>query len=245
MDFNIQIPKPTLKQAYQLFLQNISRIDWYEKNGRPYFLQSLKQMDKPLINQMIEERDLLKTDENKYVKKFQQPFEKELYHPERYERLANEILSYKDTFDKIYNKFKAMHDSWGFIIWPKYTIDLNMYVENGSYDATTGHILLGIKGGGIQVNISTIKLIMHEMIHLGIENLIVKDKSGKLLLQQEEKERLVDNLCQYVGAGIFDKKLLQFQPITEPYSCMDKLCTGQPKKNLVEEIQDFLKRKKN
>ncbi|MBE6446604.1 MAG: hypothetical protein E7021_04300 [Alphaproteobacteria bacterium] len=241
MNFNIHIPIPTLKQAYQLFLQNISRIDWYEENGRPYFLQSLKQMNKPLINQMIEERDLLKTDENKYVKKFQHPFEKELYHPERYERLANEILSYKDTFDKIYNKFKAMHDSWGFIILSEYTIDLNMYVGNGSYNAKTGHILLGIKGGGIQVNMSTIKLIMHEMIHLGIENLIVKDKSGKLLLQQEEKERVVDNLCQYVGKGIFDEKLLQFQSITEPYSYMDKLCTGQPQKDLVKEIQRFLK----
>ena len=100
MNFNIHIPTPTLKQAYHLFLQNISRIDWYEENGRPYFLQSLKQMNKTLINQMIEERDLLKTDENKYAKKFQQPFEKELYHPERYERLANEILSYNDMIDK-------------------------------------------------------------------------------------------------------------------------------------------------
>ena len=54
MKFNIQIPTPTLEQAYQLFLQNITRIDWYEENGRHYFLQSLKQMNKPLINQMIE-----------------------------------------------------------------------------------------------------------------------------------------------------------------------------------------------
>ena len=46
---------------------------------------------------------------------------------------------------------------------------------------------------------------------------------------------------QYVGKGIFDEKLLQFQLITEPYSYMDKLCTGQPQKDLVKEIQRFLK----
>ena len=118
-----------------------------------------------------------------------------------------------------------------------------MYVANGTYNADTGHILLGIKGGGIQISDATIKLIMHEMIHAGIENLIVKDKSGKLLLQQNEKERVVDNLCRYVGKGIFDKKLLQFQPIAECCSYMDEFVTGQPKKNLVKEIERFLKNK--
>lgn len=67
MQFNIKIPTPTLDQAYSLFLQNIRRIDWYEENGRPYFLATLKQMKKPLINQMIAERKLLKTNEKKYT----------------------------------------------------------------------------------------------------------------------------------------------------------------------------------
>ena len=240
---NIQIPIPTLEQAYSLFLQNISWIDWYEGNSRPYFLKSLQQMGKPLINQMIDERGLLKTNKNKYIEKFQQPFEKELYHPERYKRIIDEILSYSNIFNKIHEKFKLMNHSWGFYIFPEYTIDLNMYVGNGIYNANNGHILIGIKGGGVQVNLATIKLIMHEMIHLGIENILIRDKSGKLLLKQEEKERIVDNLCQYVGKDIFDKKLLQFQPITEKCSYIDEFVVGQPQKNLVKEIQKFLKTK--
>ena len=167
MPLNIKIPTPTLEQAYELFLQNIKRIDWYEENGRPYFLKTLHQMNKPLIEQMISERALLKTQESKFITQFQKPFELELYHPERYNRIRDEILSYKDVFDKIYKKFKLLNNSWGFVIWPEYVIDLNMYVGNGSYNAKTGHILLGIKGGGIQISMATIKLIMHEMIHLG------------------------------------------------------------------------------
>ena len=243
MLFNIQIPTPSFEQAYALFLRNISRIDWYEANKRPYFLRTLQQMEKPLINQMIEERSLLKTNEARYYTKFKEPFKKELYHSERYQRIADKILSHTDIFDKIYKKFKLMHDSWGFIILPRYVIDLNMYVSNGTYDANSGHILLGIKGGGIQVTEATIKLIMHEMIHLGIEDLIVRDKAGKMLLRQNEKERIVDNLCQYVGHGIFPDDLLTFQEIAKDCSYMDKFVTGQPDKNLLKEIKEFLKNK--
>lgn len=240
MLFNIQIPTPTGDDAYSLFLNNINRIDWYEENGRPYFLKSLRQMENPLINQMIDERKDLKKDERSYVEKFRSPFLEKLYHPERYERIAHEILSYEDTFDKIYPKFQSMQNSWGFKIWPEYVIDLNMYVSNGSYNSNTGHIILGVKGGGIEINPSTINLVMHEMIHLGIEKLIVRDRQGRTLLQQNEKERVVDNLCRYAGKGVFSDELLQFQKITEPFSYMDAFVREQPQKNLVQEIQRFL-----
>ena len=187
MPFNIQIPTPNEKEAYSLFLTNINRIDWYEENGRPYFLISLRQMKTPLIDQMIDERQTLKQDEKSYTEKFRQPFHEKLYHPEHYKRIADEILSYKDTFDQIYPKFQSMQDSWGFKVWPEYVLDLNMYVSNGSYNSNTGHIILGIRDGNMPVNLNTIKLITHEMVHLGIEKLVVRDKQGKLLLKQNEK----------------------------------------------------------
>ena len=118
-----------------------------------------------------------------------------------------------------------------------------MYVSNGSYNSNTGHIILGIKGGNIPVNLNTIKLIMHEMVHLGIEKLVVRNQQGELLLKQNEKERVVDNLCQYVGKGIFSDDALKFQKITEPFAYIDEYVTGQPHKNLVKEIQSFLKKK--
>lgn len=243
MLFNIQIPTPTADAAYNLFLNNINRIDWYEENGRPYFLKSLQQIQNPLIDQMIHERQSLKQDEKSYTEKFRQPFYEKLYRPECYERIANEILSYKDTFDKIYPKFQSMQDSWEFKIWPVYVIDLNMYVSNGSYNSNSGHIILGIKDGSMHADLNTVKLMMHEMVHLGIEKLVVRDKNDNMQLKQNEKERVVDNLCQYVGKGIFPDDTLQFQKITEPFSYMDEFASGQPHKNLVKEIQRFLDKK--
>lgn len=243
MALNIQIPVPTAEQAYLLFLQNINRIDWYESNARPYFLKSLRQMENPIINQMIDERKSLKDNEKLYIEKFHQPFAKNLYHPECYQKIADDILSYKDTFDKIHERFQQLHDSWGFKIWPEYVVDLNMYVSNGSYNSNTGHIILGIKNGKIKADLNMIKLIMHEMVHLGIEKSIVRDEQGNILLKQNEKERVVDNLCRYVGKGIFPDDALQFQRITEPFAYMDEFVSGQPRKNLAKEIQSFLKKK--
>ena len=98
MLFNIQIPTPTADEAYRLFLNNINRVDWYEENGRPYFLKSLYQMENPLINQMVDERQILKQDEELYIEKFRRPFEERLYHPEHYKRISDEILSYNDKY---------------------------------------------------------------------------------------------------------------------------------------------------
>ena len=151
-----------------------------------------------------------------------------------------------------YDKFEKLNASWGFEILSEYNIDLVAYSIGGKYyrdPQNIGHVVLGF-GNQWDDKSALAHIIVHEMIHLGIEDLIVNPKHLKnALIQQEEKERIVDNLCNYVTAkNIPDFKrkwsngeFSRFQEVSSHCAYMDKVVGSQPRKNLVFAVQDFLK----
>jgi hypothetical protein len=89
------------------------------------------------------------------------------------------------------DRFAAWERAWGFVRLPRYQVLLTLYGPGGSYDTDHGVItvLTTIDGA---FRIPPLENAVHEMVHMGIERPIV----ARFGLAHEEKERLVDLVCQ-------------------------------------------------
>ena len=88
------------------------------------------------------------------------------------------------------------------------------------------------------------------MIHLGIEDLIINpEHQENPPIRQEEKERIVDNLCIYTMKGFLplgriweNGEKSNYQEVASCADYMDKVVGNQPQTNLVSAVQNFLKK---
>ena len=90
------------------------------------------------------------------------------------------------------------------------------------------------------------------MIHLGIEDLIINpNHEENPPVQQEEKERIVDNLCIYTMEGFLplertwtNGQKSKYQEVASSAAYMDDFVGIQPKNKLTfQGVQEFLKRR--
>ena len=81
------------------------------------------------------------------------------------------------------------------------------YGSGGNYDADDRAIMIRVASGGKFKGTyrDPLETIVHEMMHLGIEEKIVK----KFKLTHWEKERVVDQICQKEFKDIFPAYKLQ------------------------------------
>lgn len=244
MSFNIEVGKPEVRHAFALLRHNIGMLNWFAANNRPYQENFLRGLNNPLINAMIEDCGLITSETyRQFDARYFDAFVEELYSKCSYDEAICKIKEFIPKISKAETKFKALHDSWGFKIYDKYVIDLDYFGSGGKYFYQTGHVTVGIKGG-VPTDEKIIGLILHEMIHLGIQELIV----NRFNLPQEEKERIVDNLCVYVLDGIVDSKRMRledgtmtaYQPVAECAAYMDDVVGIQPKNNLVKAVEAFI-----
>ena len=85
--------------------------------------------------------------------------------------------------------FKKYHDQWGFFLPSQYDIRLTLYGPGGSYDPKTGTIIMmTTKEGSFKRGNNPLETLLHEAVHIGIENRIVKEHK----LSHWTKERIVD-----------------------------------------------------
>ena len=247
--FDISIKIPDEKSAFLGVASTILKLDWYVNNGRKNRLEYYQNLNHPLFNKMIEDRNLTKKE---FTLKYLIPFAQELYNKKMYEPYVQKIQEVLPVVQTCYEKFEKLNASWGFEILPRYCIDLIAYSVGGKYYRdleNIGHVVLG-SANQWEDKSALAHIIVHEMIHLGIEDLIINPKHLKnALIHQEEKERIVDNLCNYVTAkNIPDFKrkwangeFSRFQEVSAHCAYMDKVVGSQPQKNLVFAVQAFLK----
>ena len=247
--FNFEISAPSVKDAFNMLASQVRLLDWFEKNNRPYRLDYYKKLNNPLINEMISDRHM---DKGLFYDKYLNLFQKELYKKQFY---ADRILQAKQAVLKLqpcYERYEKLQKSWGFEILPRYFIDINLYGTGGSYHKDkegNGHIMIGE-----QKSIDRLAFILgHEILHLGIEDLIVNpEHKEKPQIQQEEKERIVDNLCIYAMDGVLplirkwkNGQESKYQEVAVSADYMDVVVGNQPEDNLVSSVRNFLSEKIN
>ncbi len=79
---------------------------------------------------------------------------------------------------------------WGFRLFPDYKVRLTAYGPGGSYDYMNGNIIMKTTPG-CKFKRAPLHTMVHEIIHIGIEESIIK----KSKLTHTEKEGLVDAIC--------------------------------------------------
>lgn len=116
-------------------------------------------------------------------------FKKDVYDPNFFENGLKTVNKDIEFVEKAIKKMEKW-GNWGFKLFPKYEVKLTAYGPGGSYDFNHGNIIMKTKESGT-FGRASYHTIVHEIIHIGIEESIVK----KFALTHVEKEGLVDAIC--------------------------------------------------
>ncbi len=183
--FSINIP--TIDQEASSIWRTIYDIEFFEKQGYEINLPDNKRIDSLIVkskNGTFNNLDyssiyeLLKSEvfnNNDYQLAFKRVEERE--------QLINRIIQQIDSLKNIWN--------WDFKIFEAYTVVFTLYGSGGSYDPATGTVILfTTKEGNFKKYKDPSCTIIHEIVHIGIEESIVQQYN----LPHSLKERIVDKI---------------------------------------------------
>ncbi|MTI30814.1 hypothetical protein [Xanthovirga aplysinae] len=184
-DKKFMISIPTAEKEAEYVWSLIEEISFYEKNG-----YALSLPYHPLIDSLVIKSKNKQLVEEDYVNLLFLMKEK-VYKKSDYELSQNEVLSNLVDLQKMLKRIKKENWSWSFKEFERYEIKLTLYGPGGSYNPDEGSILLFTTKEGTYKNYSaSVPTLIHEIVHLGIEESIV----GKYELSHWTKERIVDKI---------------------------------------------------
>lgn len=121
----------------------------------------------------------------KYIEKI---FFEQCYDKDFYDAGIMALKIEKPLIEKIFPTLIDFNKKWNFKIFSQYTIALTRYGTGGMYDSESGKIVIMTTKDGKFKRFHPAPTPIHEIIHIGIEENIVK----RFNLNHIEKERLVD-----------------------------------------------------
>ncbi len=114
-----------------------------------------------------------------------------VYQKEDYQAGYQKIAEQLDLLNKMTRRIKRHKRYWSFKVYDTYPIVLTLYGPGGSYDPDTGRILVfTTPDGRFKTSDNAAHVIIHEMVHIGIEQSIIQ----ALEVPHAFKERIVDQL---------------------------------------------------
>lgn len=144
-------------------------------------------------------------------------FEKEIYISINTTPLETILTENKEIILSFFEKLKILHHNWNFLICNEYAVIPVIWSPGGTYeyDSTnnSASILIKTDENGIPSSKykSTLETICHEIVHIGIEDCIVK----KLHLSHSDKECTVDMIMSIYLHDLFPSYKLQTQYINK------------------------------
>jgi len=150
-------------------------------------------------------------------------------------RIINNTLPIAKSQQKIFIHYKT---KWNFYIPKQYEVLLTLYGPGGSYNPQKGIItIMTTKQGTFKRGQNPLETILHEAVHIGIEDAIVR----RYNLSHWEKERIVDQFMMYHFKEICpDYKM---QPTSE--TAIDEIFKNENAwDNLPEAVSQFISGKK-
>ncbi len=119
-------------------------------------------------------------------------FYEEVYDASKFDATLEILRQTEDVVKQALKKLAILEKNWGFKIKKRYDIVLTVYGTGGEYrweDPAVGTVL--VKADTRKTVRGYTKTILHEMVHIGIQETIV----NKYNLSHWETERLVDLIC--------------------------------------------------
>lgn len=223
---------PTADEEARYVWGLLQRISFYNNNRYTISLP-----ESPVFRELLERANrnglkghdqmLLRTDFNERVYK-RSDYLKSFQLVEKALPTANEKI----------NVFRNYRKKWNFYIPDRNDIVLTLYGPGGSYNARNGTIVLrAAKGGAFKRDGSPLGTILHEAVHIGIEEAIV----SRYKLSHWEKERIVDQFVMHHFKDVCPN--YRMQPISD--TGIDEIFRNDDAwDNLPERVGQYISRKK-
>jgi hypothetical protein len=168
----------TLKEEFQYLLFVLGKLDFYRKNNYQIVLP-----ENPKLQKMGKGFD-----KNKMFELFM----KEEYREDFYKKGLKYLRGREDVIEKHLKKIRAASFEYDFKLFDQYTVRLTKYGPGGSYNYGTGHIIMQTFEDGSFKRKYPVETVIHEIIHIGVEESVVQKRK----LSHWEKEELVEGLMR-------------------------------------------------
>lgn len=195
----ITVRANTVEEEMRYVWDKIKRIEFFNRFGYNLSLPKAEGIDY-LISKSMENK-LEDSDFN--ILEIEIP---KVYSTANYEKGINTIKNSINTIKETFNLFNEIVNKWEFKLFDEYLIRLTQFGPGGSYDNNKGHIIMKTsKDGLISKRKNPIQTIIHEIVHIGIENIIIQKNN----IPHDTKERIVDKFMVHHFKEIFPDYLLQ------------------------------------
>lgn len=175
----------TVKEEVEEVWQILSNYKWYKINNYYPILPKNNEINR-FIQLSIKQKSLHKKNKNKLKAIIEESYNKEIYKKE-----IHSLKSISKVIDRNLPKLVKYNRLWKFRLLKRYEIVLTLYGTEGAYDTKTGSLFILIRKGEKNQRNYFLQTIIHEMIHIGLENFVKKFR-----LTHDENERIVDLFCQ-------------------------------------------------
>ncbi|MBS3146195.1 hypothetical protein J4471_00700 [Candidatus Woesearchaeota archaeon] len=174
----------TVGEEVEEVWQILNNYSWYKTNGYSLNIPKDKKIDN-LIQISLKEKGLQRKNRNQIKQIIQDTYDEKYF-----KNGLNVLNSLRQDIHRCFPKFVEYEKLWKFGIHKTYEVIITLYGTEGSYDVQTRRIYILIKKGDQPKRNYFFQTIIHELVHIGIEDFIKKFK-----ITHNEKERIVDLFC--------------------------------------------------
>ena len=229
MEIKFNVKANSVYQEIDLIWDKIKNIDFFRKNNYTVSFPE-HQIVSDLISKSLD-GELDKNDYNSLA----QLIENEIYNEVDYKSGINIINSSINEQNLNSSCFQKYNKHWNFKFFNEYKISLTLYGPGGEYKPSKGEvIMLTTTDGKFRRGNNPLDTIIHEMVHIGIEENIIQ----KFSIPHKIKEQIVDLFIHFHFKEIIPNYQMQNFGCNE---IKEFLNTQEDWNNLVEVIDRFVK----
>lgn len=181
----LDIQIPTAEQETEYIWRNLQDIAFFEK-----YQYNLSLPRGPLLEDLKDKaRSNSLTDEDyQALSRF---IKTKVYRKEDYQAGHQKIVQREALLNKMVRRLARHQRAWAFQMYDTYQVVLTLYGPGGSYDPATGQItMFTTQDGRFKTSDDAAEVLIHEIVHIGIEASIVQ----AMQVPHPLKERIVDRL---------------------------------------------------
>lgn len=174
---------PTAEEETQYIWSNLQNTKFFEENN--YTVS----YPKGELIEVLKEKAIKGELNDEDFESLNQFIKESIYNKTDYQNGYQKIEDQRALINRMINKLGKCKRNWNFKYIEQYEVNLTLYGPGGSYDPDIGSIvILTTKEGGFKQHPNPANTLIHEVIHIGIEESIV----NKYSVPHSLKERIVD-----------------------------------------------------
>lgn len=216
---------PTTEEESEYIWNTIQDIKFFEENNYQISLP------KGLIIENLKTKSKLGKLTEKDYQQLETFVKDSVYKKSDYEQGYRKIENELQLINRMIHKISELDFTWNFKEFDTYNVNLTLYGPGGSYNPNEGSVLVyTTPNGGFKQYDNPANTIIHEIIHIGIEESIIT----KYKVPHTLKERIVDTfvflnfksyLSSYIIQDMGDKRIDQYLKTKRDFKNLDRFIT--------------------